>query len=113
MCAAPTSASCSKAAAPLMDEYSQLIWDERSQRREEHPAAPNHCADAALYAWRHCYQYLAESLLPNGMRREHGEADWMLMQEEQEMERLLQERRNRDAEMAMWSDPLDDYAIQR
>lgn len=91
-----------KAAAPLMDEYGQLVWDERSPRREEHPACPNHLSDAMLYAWRHCYQYIAEQLLPNGMRKHHTEADWMLIQEEQELERVLQERRNHEAELAIY-----------
>lgn len=44
----------------LFEEYSNLIWDERSQRREEHPACDNHLTDAALYAWRHTYQYLSK-----------------------------------------------------
>jgi hypothetical protein len=98
-----------KMAAPLIDEYGQLIWDDRSGRREEHPAAPNHCCDAALYAWRSCYQYLADMLQPNGLRYGHSEADWMLMQEEREIEKLLQEKRNREAEMMLYEDPLDDY----
>lgn len=44
---------------PLADEYLGLIWDDRGTRRQEHPNCPNHLADAALYAWRYCHQYLA------------------------------------------------------
>lgn len=44
----------------LVEEYSGLIWDDRSARREEHPSCANHCADGGLYGWRHCYQYLSE-----------------------------------------------------
>jgi hypothetical protein len=33
-----------------------------SGKREEDPKCKNHQADAALYAWRYCYQYLAENL---------------------------------------------------
>lgn len=44
---------------PLRDEWGSLIWDDRSDKREEHPACDNHCSDAALYAWRECYQYLS------------------------------------------------------
>ena len=44
--------------AELADEYGDLIWDDKSQRREEHPACENHMSDAALYAWRHCLHYL-------------------------------------------------------
>ena len=46
---------------PLSDEYGELIWDPRSPRREEHPACANHCTDATLYAWRHCYAYLSNA----------------------------------------------------
>jgi len=49
-------------AQALADEYANLVWDERSTKREEHPGCENHLADAALYAWRHCYQYLSEKL---------------------------------------------------
>jgi len=53
------------AAAVLVDEWGGLVWDERVQgRRVEHPACPNHCADAALYAWRHCYAYLGAAVTP-------------------------------------------------
>jgi hypothetical protein len=93
-----------KAAAPLADEYAQLIWDDRSGRREEHAAAANHCCDAALYAWRHCYAYLADVRQDNGLRYGKSEADWMLLQEEQEMERLLEAKRNEQAEIEMWGD---------
>ena len=48
-------------AAGLVEEWAGLVWDQRVVgRRVEHPACPNHAADAALYAWRHCYAYLAE-----------------------------------------------------
>jgi PBSX family phage terminase large subunit len=95
-----------KAAATLMDEYGTLIWDSRSLRREEHPASPNHCADAALYAWRHCYQWLSEVRHPNGLKHGRTDEDWMLMQEEQEMERLLADRQAQDEEIALWGQPL-------
>ena len=51
-------------------------------------------------------------LQPNGLRYGHSEADWMLMQEEREIEKLLQEKRNREAEMMLYEDPMDDY-LQR
>ena len=48
----------------LMDEYSALVWEEKNGEiripRVEHPNLPNHCTDAALYAWRFCYQYLSQ-----------------------------------------------------
>lgn len=62
----------------LADEYDQLVWDERSKRREEHPACPNHAADGALYSWRTCYHYAAEQLVKNPRRgsTEEVEAWW-------------------------------------
>lgn len=52
-------------AAVLVDEWAGLVWDSRVHgRRVEHPACPNHAADAALYAWRHCHGYLAETIAP-------------------------------------------------
>lgn len=48
----------------LKEEYQKLIWDEvklaRSGKYEEHPNCANHLTDAALYAWRFCYQFLSE-----------------------------------------------------
>lgn len=95
-----------KAALPLAEEYSQLIWDERSPRREEHAACANHCVDAALYAWRHCYQYLSELRQPNGLRYGKSEEDWMVLQAEQELEKVLEQRREMEASLALYGDTL-------
>ena len=95
-----------KAALPLIEEYGQLIWDDRSHRKEEHASCPNHCVDAALYAWRHCYQWLSEVRGANGLKHGKSEADWMLLQEEQELERLLQDRQAQEEEIALWGQPL-------
>lgn len=45
----------------LRDEWERLVWDEKRLplKHVEHPNCANHKADAALYAWRHCYQYLS------------------------------------------------------
>jgi hypothetical protein len=48
----------------IVDEWAGLIWDPRKlalNKREEHPGCPNHLADAGLYGWRHCYQYLSKA----------------------------------------------------
>ena len=95
-----------KAASGLVDEYGQLIWDDRSHRKEEHAGCENHMADAALYAWRHCYQWLSEVRGANGLKHGKSEADWMLLQEEQELERLLQDRQAQEEEIALWGQPL-------
>jgi hypothetical protein len=43
------------ACAAHAEEHANLVWDDRSDKREEHPTCANRLADAALYAWRHCY----------------------------------------------------------
>jgi hypothetical protein len=63
--------------------------------------------DAALYAWRHCYQWLADVRQPNGLKYGKSEADWMLLHEEQEMERLLESQRAQQEEIELWGKPLD------
>lgn len=50
----------SDACTDLIDEYSNLIWDDKSKKKQEHPNCENHLADATLYAWRYCYQYISE-----------------------------------------------------
>lgn len=50
----------------LAREYMALVWMTEdglikltpSGQRKEHPGIANHCTDAALYLWRHAYQYL-------------------------------------------------------
>jgi len=44
----------------LKDEYLRLIWDPKSLKKQEHPNCANHLTDAALYAWRFCYQFLSK-----------------------------------------------------
>ncbi len=47
----------------LVDEYTKLIWategDKIAVPRKENPNCHNHLTDAALYAWRYCYQFLS------------------------------------------------------
>ena len=49
----------------LIEEYKTLVWETEGDKikfpRKEHPTLPNHICDAALYAWRYCYQWLSES----------------------------------------------------
>lgn len=45
----------------LVDEWLNLVWKEKGNKREENPSCDNHLADACLYAWRYCYQYLSEA----------------------------------------------------
>jgi hypothetical protein len=49
---------------PLKQEYAALVWDERAMKkgkRLEHAGCENHAADSTLYAWRYCWQYLADA----------------------------------------------------
>lgn len=65
-------------AAPLIEEYSNLIWDEKSVVKVEHPGCENHAADAALYAWRKCfhYAYAPQAPKPRKGSEEEMEAWW-------------------------------------
>lgn len=45
---------------PLLEEMRSLIYDERAEKRKEHPGCANHCTDSFLYAWRFCYNFLYE-----------------------------------------------------
>lgn len=86
-----------EAASILVDEWAGLVWDQRVVgRRVEHPACPNHASDAALYAWRHCYAYLAEPA--RGPRPAPGSPERAAI-EAQELERAaLEAWEQREAE---------------
>jgi PBSX family phage terminase large subunit len=92
-----------KLGAPLIDEMQSLVWDERAfPRKVEHPACDNHALDALLYSWRHCYQYLADTLTPKGFRAGNENAEWLMLEYETELERQLEEKRYSDREMTVW-----------
>ena len=82
---------------PLVEEYGSLIWDNRSTRRQEHPACENHAADAVLYGWRHCYSYL--SVRPT-VKPKYGSPEWQRVEEEameaRGIERAEEEARQRE-----------------
>jgi hypothetical protein len=70
----------------LVDEYDGLVWDTRlPDRRVEHPSCPNHCADATLYAWRYCYNYMSDvaAPLPRGNTPEAYALEAKRMEEEE------------------------------
>jgi hypothetical protein len=66
----------------LVDEWTTLQWADEYHTKED-PRSPNHCADAALYIWRHCYHHLwaarEDSPVP-------GTPDWWKMREQAEEE---------------------------
>lgn len=92
----------SPACEPLKKEWAELIWDERALlrgKREEHPSCENHCADGALYLWRHCWQYLAETLPPKTPQM--GTAAWAEAQalvEAKQVEEYFEREFERNAE---------------
>jgi len=46
----------------LVNEWLNLIWDDRGSKRIENASCPNHLADAALYGYRFCYSYLSRPI---------------------------------------------------
>lgn len=68
----------------LREEYGSLIWDDRASKRAEHPSCENHCADAALYGWRYCRQYLATPKPEKLTGEEEMDAWWEAHREEEQ-----------------------------
>lgn len=80
----------------LQNELLSLIWDSEEDTRVEDHRYPNHLTDAALYAWRYCYNY-SPSELPKKVKpntEEFMDAWW-----EKEAERIaIEERLKKDNE---------------
>lgn len=87
---------------PLITEYGGLIWDEKKLKagtREEHDACPNHCSDAALYAWRKAYAYLEKAKVEPPAEGSDAWAD----AEEQREAREMAEAARESALEAEWA----------
>lgn len=56
----------------LITEWGTLVWDDRSDRLQENASCDNHLADACLYSWRYCFNYLA---VPKVDKRVSAEAE--------------------------------------
>ncbi len=73
----------------LHDEYETLVWVTDNGKviepRKEHPGIHNDMADAALYNWRYCYQYLHKPVTkgPEWRSQERWEGDHVKSLEEQ------------------------------
>lgn len=52
-----------RTATDIVSEWKSLVWETEGDKikhpRKEHPGLANHLTDAALYAWRYCYQFLS------------------------------------------------------
>lgn len=79
----------------LKDEYLNLIWDEKSLKKQEHPNCANHLTDAALYAWRFCYQFLSK---PAGISPNLRDKNQYIMHTQKLMEEHLQKQIEQQAE---------------
>lgn len=106
----------------LKDEYLRLIWDEKSLIKKEHPNCDNHLTDAALYAWRFCYQFLSAPKLKSPNLRDPNEYivhTQKLMEEslEKQIEIQQAQERNEDvfhlSEMDQEHDVLSYYLNKR
>ena len=75
----------------LISELMGLVWkttgDKIDLPKREHPALPNHLCDAFLYAWRFCYQYMAEPPLEKIVV---GSARWHEKENENLFEKALE-----------------------
>lgn len=103
----------------LSDEYARLIWETDGDKiafpRKENPNCQNHLTDAALYAWRFCYQFLATPLkvAPDlSQRDQYVNYTKQLMEErlEQQIQHEQAEEANNDIfNMQMGEDPLSYF----
>lgn len=80
----------SEASESLISEYENLIWDDKADKKVEHPNCDNHLADATLYAWRYCYQYSNTTQVKKKTFEEKEEA-WL----EREFE-LMDAKKNKE-----------------
>lgn len=92
------------AAHDLANEYKGLIWKTRPDglKRIEHPNCPNHLTDAALYAWRFCYQYASQ--LPK-QKPVYGSKEYY----EAEVDRMEQQAYDRAVEQSQVTEGVDDW----
>lgn len=91
----------------LTQEMMGLVWKTTADKidipRKEHPALPNHLCDALLYAWRFCYQYMAEPAQP---RVVVGSKEWYAKQSEEIWERE-REFLERSGSQNLWPESSD------
>lgn len=89
---------------PLIDEWKNLIWDEKSAVKKEHAICENHLADAALYAWRYCYQFLSEK--PKDQPNMKSKDQWLKHTEklmEESLERQIKKQESEEKGNDYWN----------
>ena len=69
----------------LVDEYTSIYWNEDGT--DSAPGSQDHCADAALYAWRDARHWLSkpEPIAPP----KRGTPEWFQAEEERELKKAL------------------------
>lgn len=97
-----------KAAQDLGQEYSKLIWvvdgDKILQPRKENPNCSNHLTDAALYAWRFCYQFLSQPAKKPVDPRDRTQ--WLIHTEKMLQDRLeldIQNQQSAEGSADVWN----------
>jgi hypothetical protein len=88
----------------LKDEMLNLIWNDKSLKREEHPNCANHLCDSFLYSWRFCYQFLSKAagVKPDLRDRNQYVAYTQKLMEEN-LEKQIKFQQDQDNEDAIWN----------
>lgn len=84
---------------PLIDEWTSHIWDERAREKgqfKESEQTANHCCDAGLYNWRHCFHWVDRNAPEVRAPVEQREVEEYWKQKAQELET--------QAEQDVWED---------
>lgn len=113
----------SKSCSDLIDEYKSLVWEIEADKikwpRKEHGSLPNHLCDAALYAWRYCYQWLATP-----EKKPNTKVNWRdvsMKMAEESLEKQIEEQQHNErvadiwavSEMGIDENPLTHYLNKR
>ena len=77
----------------LRQEWDSLVWED-ANKEDEDPRCENHLSDATLYAWRYCYNYLYKDPEPKYDHNSEQYMDEFWRQEDEELERELEEERS-------------------
>jgi PBSX family phage terminase large subunit len=108
------------ACSELIEEYKGLVWETEADKikwpRKEHGSLPNHICDAALYAWRYCYQWLS-SAAPVNKDAINQWAEISRGMAEDHLEKQIKEQEHNEkvadiwaiSEMGMDDNPLSHY----
>jgi phage terminase large subunit len=85
----------------IADEWQTLVWDEKALlkgKKEENSACANHLTDAALYAWRYCYNYLGQKHEPKPLAHTKDAVEEFFKQEAERMQKPQREWWDKDWE---------------